>query len=260
MCIILKKFPCLFALACALMVAGCTSVPVTVSLKNNSSGEEQTNAASQPIIVNGTNSWMVWTNSFNLRNEIAGDQSDFTTKTVGAVVAVFLGWLLTNLVGFFVIRNRLVSYLIIGINSHLEQCVDNRKWLEKVKAESIREGEAIEQSARYAADQLEDLTAMRVEILKYLWRSEVEKVTKLTKRLWELEELLVGFCETLEEHHKSGAKLDADKFKSISNRLNRILSYMQLLPNEIRSLEDLPSKYNAVIGAESLVSAKRPPN
>jgi len=256
--VILKKIPCRFALICALMVTGCTSVPVTVSLKSNSSGEGSTNTVNQPIVLNATNSWAVWTNNFNLPNEIAGDQSDFTTKTVGAVVAVFLGWLLTNLVGFFVIRKRLVSYLIIGINSHLEQCADNRKWLEKVKAESLREGEAIEQSARYAADQLEDLTAMRVEILKYLWRPEVEKVTKLTKRLWELEELLVGFCETLEEYHKSGTKLDADKFKSISNRLNRILSYMQILPNEISSLDDLPAKYNAVIGAESLVGSTRP--
>ena len=208
--------------------------------------------------INSTNFYQVGTNVLMFSMPTPDDSFSLTTKVCIAGIGGFLGWVLTNLVQFRILRKRLISYLIIAINFHLEQCLENKNWLQKIR-QTIKPEMAIDQGAGYAADSLEDLTALRLEILKHLSESEVLKLTIMTKRLWELEELFSGFCSTMMEfkiEHKKDSQLKLSSMEAdlLIKRLDRILSYMNALPSRIQSLNDLPDQYNEVISADSLVT------
>ncbi|MHB8519974.1 MAG: hypothetical protein ACYDH9_04380 [Limisphaerales bacterium] len=175
-------------------------------------------------------------------------------EVLAAGLGGFLAWTLTKAIGLAILRRRLVSYAVVVVNSHLRQYADIEQWLRATREKTIREGHIIKLAAAYTVDELEDLTELRPDGLRLLRKNEILRITVLLLRLKELEALLAGFCNTLEEYKLSGAPLKPSDVDYLQRKQDRIFSYMRLIPKEIPSLDALPLDYAGIIGADSIVT------
>jgi len=168
---------------------------------------------------------------------------------LAAGIGGFISWILLTAVTFYFTRQRLISYLLVTLNSHLRQYKDT-KWLSDVKEKKIKEGQIVKLAAKYTKDDLADITDARSECLTYLWRNELVRLTKIYQRMFELEALFDGFCEVLEDYKKEGKTLDPTDVEYLQRKHDRIMSYINILPNKIDSLKDLPEDYSGILGPE----------
>ena len=180
---------------------------------------------------------------------------DFSARIVVAGLGGFFAWILAKCVGLLVLRRRLLAYLIVILNTHLRQYQEALKWLFAVREKTIKEGHIVKLAADYTEDDLNDLTKVRPELMRLLFRMELIRLTKLTQRMWEIEALLAGFCETLQGYKDKGAVLKVSDIDYLHRKQDRILSYIQILPSEISNINQLPIDYSGIHGAETLVTS-----
>lgn len=177
------------------------------------------------------------------------------TEVIAAGLGGFLAWVLTKTVAYVVLRNRLISYLLVVINVRLRQYQDFLKWLSAVREDTIKEGFVIKLAANYTKDDLHDLTEVRKESLKFLRMREFIRVTKLIQRMSEVEALLDGFALELQGYREREQKLDSSDVDFLKRKQDRIISYIRVLPQKIAKLTDLPVDYSGIEGAETLVTS-----
>jgi hypothetical protein len=101
---------------------------------------------------------------------------------------------------------------------------------------------------RYSADHAEDLHESRELVLRYLSRSEIERVTKFLSYLWEEEYLTEGVCDAIGAYAKRATPLDADDCKYLRDKIARVNSIIAKWPQSIKTLNDLPIDYAGVQG------------
>jgi hypothetical protein len=181
--------------------------------------------------------------------------SGFVSKIAAAGFGGFIGWLLTKIVTLIVLRKRLIAYLVVVINGHMDQYRETKKWLEAVKDKTIKKNHVIKLAATYHENDMSDLADMRSDCLQLLKKSELIKTTKLHQRMLEIEDLLAGFCEDLTNYRKNGTTLSESSVDYLQKKIERIKSYMDKFPLEkIQTLDQLPDDYAGVHGADVLVS------
>lgn len=195
------------------------------------------------------------TNSNTKNTLTAQTPDDLSSRITIAALGGFMGWVLTTSVGLIILRARLISYLIVVINTHLKNYYDSIAWIEAVKDQTIKDGHLIKLAASYTKDELSDLTGVRNQCLKLLTKNELLQVTKLIQRMLEVEALMAGFCESLHAYKQKEIVLDASDVDYLIKKKSRILSYLKLLPLSIDKITDLPIDYSGIHGPEVLVTS-----
>lgn len=192
------------------------------------------------------------------RKQVTNKQAEVSLygKVVVAGLGGFLGWILTKSVGLVILRRRLISYLVVVINSHLRQYHEFVKWLTAVREITIKEGYLVKLAATYTKDELQDLAEVREHCLRLLKKDELLKMTKLSQRMWEIEALLSGFCESLQGYKSKEKVMDSSDVEFLRKKQDRIFSYINVLPKRIEKLDQIPNDYSGVHGAESLVTSR----
>ena len=199
------------------------------------------------------------------QSQTASTQSnDFGIDIASAVLGGFLGWGLTTGVSFLLDRRKLITYLVIAINNHVEQLNANQEWLKKVKDKTVKEGYIIKLAALYTKDDLSKFSSVRDQCLKLLTKDELVKLENLFLTLNQAEVLLDGFCETLQAYKENETVLASDDVESLERRIERILKCINLLPNPetTKKISDLRDNYAGIVEASTLVtdnSAVLPP-
>lgn len=176
-----------------------------------------------------------------------------TIQIISAALGGFAAWLLGRLVALIVKRDRLKSYLEVCLWNHFEGARDNQKWLVRVMSDTLKEGQVVDGAPLYTRDELEDLSSVREKSVELLTRSEMVRLTKCFRSLWEIEALFEGFCCRLREHQGKSQPLDHGSVIHLIKRARRINALIDLLPKQLQSLKDLPEDYAGRIGAEVLV-------
>lgn len=169
-------------------------------------------------------------------------------QIVAAVVGGFLGWSVIQLVSYFVVKSRLKRYLVVQVNARLQSAHSNREWLQKMSEDHSKTGVTPVVAPRFSPDQAEDLHASRELILKYLSRSEVERVTKFLVYHWEAEYLTEGVCEAIRAYAVRKEPLNPDDCGYLSDKVARVTSIISKWPASVQKLEDLPNDYAGVQG------------
>jgi hypothetical protein len=176
-----------------------------------------------------------------------------TLQIISAALGGFAAWLLGRSVALIVKRNRLKNYLEVCLWIHFEGARDSQKWLTRVMSDTLKEGQVVDGAPLYTRDELDDLTSVREQSVELLTRREMVRLTKCFRTLWELEALFKGFCRRLREHQDTRQPLDHDSVVHLVKRARRINALIDLLPKQLKSLDDLPEDYAGRIGAEVLV-------
>lgn len=185
-----------------------------------------------------------------------GQSADSPHPATGVLVAAlggFVGWILTKSVGWFLLRQRLLSYLIVVINTHLKEYHESRKWLAVVREKSIKQGHTVDMAAEYTKNELASITCVREQCFKLLRKNELVRLTNLLYRLWQIEALFDGFCKSLRVYKADAKRLNASDVNYLLMKEDRILSYLDVLPERIRTLSSLPEKYTDILGPEPIV-------
>jgi hypothetical protein len=169
-------------------------------------------------------------------------------KIVAAVAGGFLGWLAVEAVRYFVLRSRLIKYLVVQANTRLRASHINKEWLGDLARHHSSAGVIPQIAPRYSADHAEDLHESRDLILRYLTGPEIERVAKFLDYLWEAEYLTEGVCEAIGGYARNGTALTADECAYIQTKVTRVTSIVDKWPRSIKSLGDLPIDYAGVKG------------
>lgn len=169
-------------------------------------------------------------------------------KIIAAVAGGFLGWLAIEAVRYFVLRSRLIRFLVVQANTRLRASHLNKDWLSDLAKSHSRVGAVPQDAPRFSADHAEDLHQSRDLILRYLTGPEIERVAKFLDYLWESEFLIEGVCELIGGYAKNGTALTADQCTHIQQKVARVTSIVGIWPRSIKSLDDLPIDYAGVKG------------
>lgn len=180
------------------------------------------------------------------------------SEILAAVVGGFAGWVAVQAVSHFVVRSRLIAYLIIQVNTHLQATHSNKDWLQKLCGDTSVPGKTARVAPRYSADRAEDLHACRELILRYLRRSEIERVTRFLSHLWEVEYLTEGACEAFGAYAKQPSPMSADDCRYLCGKTERVASIVSKWPHSIERLRDLPADYAGVRGPEAVSVPPKP--
>lgn len=177
-------------------------------------------------------------------------------EIVATIIGGFVGWIVVQVVSYYVVRARLLTYLILHINTLVKSAHSNLEWFQQLSNEHSVLGVTPTVAPRYSIDRAEDLHESRELILRYLSKLEVERITKFLSYLWESECLAEGICELIGAYAKRATPLDADECAHIKDKVNRFSSIVKLWPHSIQSLNGLPIDYAGVLGPSA---AKVPP-
>lgn len=180
-------------------------------------------------------------------------------EIVAAAAGGFLAWLVIESAQYFVLRQRLTSYLVIQVNRKLWTIKQNCDWIREIEKTNVHDGFIIKGWAQFTSDGIAELTDTRELMLRYLSRNDIEKMTKFTSVLWESECLVSGFCGDLEDYAKKKVPLKSGDCDFLSAKVRRIVKISDILPTRIRQLEELPTDYAGILGPTSvLVPPQRP--
>ena len=181
-------------------------------------------------------------------------------EIAAAVIGGFVGWVAIQSVSYFVVRSRLITYIVVQANSRLQSSHSNCKWLQKLANDHSAAGVIATDAPRYSPDHAEDLHESRELILRYLSRSQIERVTKFLSYLWEAEYLTEGVCDAIGAYAKGGRPLVADDCQYLRDKVGRVTSIVSQWPRSINSLEDLPIDYAGVQGPEAVELSPESPS
>lgn len=165
-----------------------------------------------------------------------------------AVIGGFFAWVAIQAVSYRVVRSRLITYLVVQVNTRLQSAHSNREWLQKLGSDHSMPGVTATVAPRYSPDHAEDLHESRELVLRYLSRSEIERVTKFLSYLWESEYLTEGVCDAIGAYAKRATPLVPDDCSYLHDKVARVTSIVNKWPQSIRSLEELPIDYAGVFG------------
>lgn len=160
----------------------------------------------------------------------------------------FAAWVVIQAVSYYVARRRLKTYLVVQVNTRLQNARRNCQWLEQLGADHSSAGVTPMVAPRYSPDHAEDLHESRELVLKYLFRGEIERLTKFLLYLWEVEYLTEGICEAMGAYAKRATPLTADECQILTDRVSRVTSIVEKWKLDIKSLKDLPIDYAGVQG------------
>ena len=169
-------------------------------------------------------------------------------EIVAAVIGGFAGWVAIQGVSYLVVRSRLITYLVVQANTRLQSAHGNREWLQQLGSDHSMAGVTATVAPRYSPDHAEDLHESREMILRYLSRSEIERVTKFLSYLWEAEYLTEGICDAIGAYAKRGTPLAADDIQYLKAKIARVTSIVGRWPQSIKGLDELPLDYAGVQG------------
>lgn len=181
-------------------------------------------------------------------------------EIVAAVVGGFVAWVAVQGVGYYVVRSRLITYLVVQANTRLQSAHSNREWLERLGSEHSVVGVTATLAPRYSPDHAEDLHESRDLVLRYLSRSEIERVTKFLSYLWEAEYLTEGICEAIGDCARRATPLVADDCRYLRDKVARVSSIVSKWPRSIKNLDELPIDYAGVQGPDAVKVPPQPPS
>lgn len=171
---------------------------------------------------------------------------------VSAVIGGFAAWVTIQSISYFVLRSRLVAYLVVQVNTRLQSAHSNVDWLRQLSSDHSAPGVTATISPRYSPDHAEDLHESRELILRYLSRSEVERITKFLSYLWEVEYLTEGVCDAIGSYAKRATPLDGGDCQYLRDKVSRVTSIVSKWPQSIKGLDDLPMDYAGVLGPSAI--------
>jgi ketosteroid isomerase-like protein len=112
-----------------------------------------------------------------------------------AVAGAFIVWLLVQTVAFYVVRRRLLSFLLVQINSRLTDAPRNLQWFKDLSGRHTP-GAVPDDQPNYLRDDAEDIREVRDLLLRYLWTSETQRLTRFLSELRTVEFLFEGVSRT----------------------------------------------------------------
>jgi hypothetical protein len=179
-------------------------------------------------------------------------------QVVAAVVGGFLGWVVIQAVSYYVVRWRLITYLVVQANTRLQSAHGNREWLQQLSSDHSVAGVTATVAPRYSPDHAEDLHESRELVLRYLSRSEIERVTKFLSYLWEAEYLTEGVCEAIGAYATRATPLTADDCQYLRDKVARVTSIVSRWPRSTSSLKELPIDYAGMQGPGAVKVPPKP--
>ncbi len=195
-------------------------------------------------------------------NDGSNDSLEGTlSQVVVAALGGLFGWVFIQCVSLYLLRQKLISYLIVIVNAHLNAYQDIKKWLDAVRIKTLKVGHIVNTAAAFTKDDLDDMKCVRDNCFKLLSKNELIRYIKITHRMWETEVLLEGLCATLTEYKAEKTVLKDTDIDYLNRKIERVLSYIILFPTKITKFKEIPTDFKGVHGAEVLVgseSAKKP--
>lgn len=179
-------------------------------------------------------------------------------QLMAAVIGGFAGWAIIQAVAYFVVRSRLITYIVVQTNNRLQAAHGNREWLQQLCNDHSTIGVVAQVAPRYSPDHAEDLHESRELMLRYLWKDEIERITKFLSYLWEVEYLTEGVCDAIGSYARSGKPLAAADCQYLKSKVGRVTSIVAKWPQSIKALDELPMDYAGVMGPSSVTVPPRP--
>lgn len=182
-----------------------------------------------------------------------------SSEMSAAVFGGFLAWTLVAVVQYFVIRHRLVSYLLVQINDKLSGLREDRNWIRNVPGVEFQEGLVPKDAPLYTVDDLSELREIRELTLKFLTTIELKRLTILVHLLWEYQALCQGFCTALGDFARRKTPLSQGDCDYLDAKRARLLSLAGALPGHVERFSDLQDSYPQVLGPTAvLIPAEDP--
>ena len=179
--------------------------------------------------------------------------SNIPIQIIVLALGGFFGWILMKVVGLFVLRKRLLGYLIVVLNNHLKENNENYEFLKEVKSKRLIAGKVIKWPVIYTKSELEDLKCMHDQCFRLLTKHELIKLLKCVNVMWVIEALFDGFCTTFTQYCQENKALDKGKVDYLNRKINRIESYIKIFPQNIEKIDQLPVDYAGTIQAKTMV-------
>lgn len=181
-----------------------------------------------------------------------------------AVLSAVLGWAATSAVGWYLLRRRFQTYLVVVINTYLRQYHSQLVWLENQSKEFV-EGRELQHAANYTKDELAPLTGAQTQAINLLSKQDLIRLTQLILNLSEIEALMDGLCQDLRGYKAESRMLTSAGYRwaspplskedvaMLQRKVSRLLSHVRALPKSIHSIAELPVDYSSVDGAEKII-------
>lgn len=178
---------------------------------------------------------------------------DWLLGVVAAGLGGFVAWMLTKIIGHLVMRRRLIVYLATSLNSHISSLHANEPWLDAVREKTIKENHTIETAAEYTVGEVDYLERVTELALRHLTKRELSQLAKCAAAIWEVEHLFDGLCSSISIIKEKKILLTPPLVAHLNAKINRIKSYLRVLPRNVESLSGLPEDYRDVLPPETLV-------
>jgi hypothetical protein len=176
-------------------------------------------------------------------------------RIVIAALGGFAGWCLIQVITYFVRRNRYEAYLMVHFRIIAENQTTNRKWLDAFVDKVLREGKPIKGAPFYTQEDFGAIDAALTQVIGILDSYDLTRVTYFAILQKEIEILFAGFCRVLLEYQERKTALKENEVVSLLLRYDRIINYVNILPDSLRDFSDLPTPETIKQrqGAETLV-------
>lgn len=176
---------------------------------------------------------------------VAGNETTPGQEIAIAVTGVFIGWLLVQGVAFYVVRQRLLSFLLVQINSRLDEAPRNLQWFTEL-SQRHAPGATPDDDPNYLRDEAEDVREVRDLLLRYLWESEMRRLTRFLAEHRQMEFIFQGLSKTAGQAANRaltspGYTVSSDLSKNIADRVAITAAIVKGWRRSITRISDLPS-------------------
>jgi hypothetical protein len=179
---------------------------------------------------------------------------DIATKLLVGILVSVVAWSITSISMFLLKRRRMRDALLCDIAIRAVNVVENRKYIEALFDDVIKEGKKIAYSCRYTRTDDSLYKSTLGELIRVSDRRTLLKITKAYTMLDELDILAEGFFLDITKWREKERILSEDDVRFLRKKKERILSMCDLAPKpEIKGLSDLRDDYQGKLGPESLL-------
>ena len=165
-------------------------------------------------------------------------------KLLIGILTVIIGWIITNVILFFLKRYRLKCAIIADIQHHLMGAKEAKVFLFNYFEKNIKEGHNINYPTVFTRSEYELYNSIQKELIDYFGKKNLLKIIKIYSCLWESEAWLVGLTNVFVKWSTENRKLSSEDINFLRDRKDRIIKLLDIITEKkINKLKDLREDY-----------------
>jgi len=162
-------------------------------------------------------------------------------------------WILTNIMLLILKIFKIKNAILTDITFKIEELSEVKEFLITYFDEMINEKEHIERAPRFTRDELILFKTLLPNMLNYLGNNNLIKLIKFYGTFDEINILIEGLFNDFNFYKDNEKLLTSDNVSSLTRKKDRIIKLIDLVPNKVNTIRNLPDNYYERISPTTLI-------